>query len=522
MNTSKKRLLFALTFGAALAACEGGGGQPSLPRDQEPVCESVLTHGEGALSGETLAWASRITVLERETVGRPHGSPLLHDVNGDGCLDIVFGTTGEDFRTFVLEGQNVALPMGLAIAVDGVSGDLLWEVPAQDELFALPVAFRGPGSRPHLAFAGRIGSLLAIDAQSGVPTWTFDITHGQVEGFYLNFFNPIVLGDVDGGGADDLFIVYGGYDLAGPGEPRPASYLGVIRGEDGTWLAKRKTPDLAESYMSPVLLHQEGTDAREWEVAVGTGGETLAGNMWRVRLGELWEEDSGEVYGRLLQEGNDEKGFLAPPIVGKLRPGGGDDLVSVSFGGEVTLSDLEDGVVLWSQRFPGEEIMSVPAPLQLPSGEFALAVASQVGVYPAYESVVLRVLHANDGSVVERIVIDARFAASPLTASLSSAACDDILLSATDFEATKVVWWRCEEASWELYELPMGTLATPRIFPRKRGGADLLWVAAHTQGTATVEGGAMLEVFSLSLSDGARAPARWPGYMGRGTGWMLD
>lgn len=518
-----------------LAACDPNAAKTpepepepneEVPNPSSPPCESAISHsGSG-----TLAWDSRIAVYQGKSLGPTSGSPIRMDVNDDGCADIVFGAAGDEFRLTEAGGRFVRVPKGKGYAIDGVTGELLWEVEAVGELFALPASIERANGNKAVVLAGRLAALIGVDAQTGEQLWAFDPAEGTIWGYPLNFFNPIAIADQDGDGTQDVFVAYGGYDLAEPGEARPASYFGVISGETGRWITKRRTPDLAETYMSPFLRKQGGSARDSWKFLVGTGGETLVGGFWEISLADLFAEDTGEPYGRRLVAGTDAKGVIAPPTVGEFREEGKMDIIAPMFEGRILLLDGLTDEVVWEVELVGEELMSAPAPVQLSEDEWGVAIFTLVGVYPSYNSAYLRILKANNGEIVEEIEHQTRLAGSPVSAKVSSAECDDVIWGTTEFAISKLYHWSCADGSIREEEYSFGTLATPILLPRLSGGLDLGWLGTDTSSpddpthdwdVIEEDPAYPMEFFTVALTDSPSAEITWGAYMGNGSGLFL-
>src|SRR4051812_43825039 len=70
------------------------------------------------------AQSSKEWEVELPKIGT-HSSPRAVDLNGDGVLDLVIGCSKKEF-----EANDTAI-----IAVDGVSGKVLWRASARDQVY---------------------------------------------------------------------------------------------------------------------------------------------------------------------------------------------------------------------------------------------------------------------------------------------------------------------------------------------------------------------------------------------------
>ena len=90
-----------------------------------------------------------------------------------------------------------------------------------------------------------------------------------------------MIADQTGDGVPDLLVANGGGDGIRPGEARPPGHLAVLNAVDGTLFAVGVLPDHQETYMSPILLPDDG--AASPTILFGSGGETWTG----CALGDL-------------------------------------------------------------------------------------------------------------------------------------------------------------------------------------------------------------------------------------------
>ena len=104
---------------------------------------------------------------------------------------------------------------------------------------------------------------MAVDGASGDVLWRFEDTRRAAASTnFYNFYTPVLIADQTGDGVPDLLVANGGGDGIRPGEARPPGHLAVLNAVDGTLVAVGVMPDHQETYMSPILLPDDGAARR--------------------------------------------------------------------------------------------------------------------------------------------------------------------------------------------------------------------------------------------------------------------
>ncbi len=270
-------------------------------------------------------------------------SPRCIDLNLDGVMDVVFGAGREEFQSC-----DSAI-----IAVDGKNGEILWHAAAADQIFGSPIFNRiNEDDIPDIIIGGRSAELFALDGNDGSLLWDFksanEIKKPVKQGWY-NFYNPQRIPDQNGDGIQDILVSNGGDVMAAPHDPdRPAGHLVILDGRHGKVLAKAKMPDDKEIYMS-ILVIQESDDPL---IVFGTGGETIAGNLWVCYLSEVLKED---LSGSTRLDSSESKGYIGPPAGVDINLDGFKDIVASAVDGRLMAFDGLTKHKIWEVHIPNTE-----------------------------------------------------------------------------------------------------------------------------------------------------------------------
>lgn len=303
-------------------------------------------------------------------------SPRATDLNGDGVKDIVLGAGRVEF---------IACDSAV-VALDGKTGDMLWNVGARDQVFgsANLKDLNGDGVDDVL-INGRSAELKAINGKTGEVLWEFFTpSEGQIasEAGWFNFYNAQFIPDQNNDGMEDILVSNGGDVMVEPYDPdRPAGNLLVISSLTGELLAKAMAPDGKEIYMS-VIVRQVEPDG-PYKVVFGTGGETIGGNLFVTTLADVMNEDLSQAT-KLATSPN--KGFIAPPVWVEITGDTYPDIVASAVDGRVLAFDGHSLEPLWSTTLKNTEIYSSLAPGYFTEDEvpdFFLSVAQ--GTWPKLE-----------------------------------------------------------------------------------------------------------------------------------------
>jgi outer membrane protein assembly factor BamB len=298
-------------------------------------------------------------------------SPRVTDLNGDGTGDIVLGAGREEFQHCD----------SAVIALDGRNGKMLWKISSIDQVFgsASLIDINRDGVMD-IIISGRSAELVAINGRSGKVIWRFNKSTRNKKWF--NFYNSQFIPDQDGDGLDDVLNSNGGDVMVAPHDPnRAAGHLVVISTRTGKLIAMAETPDKREIYMSVASTKIPGTN--NFKVIYGTGGETVAGNLYVTTLSEILK---GDIRQSILLDESPQNGYIAPPVWIDITGDHVLDIVANAVEGKLVAFDGVSYKPLWSVKVSGTEAYSSIAP-----GYFTddatpdFFVSYAVGVWPKLE-----------------------------------------------------------------------------------------------------------------------------------------
>jgi outer membrane protein assembly factor BamB len=279
-----------------------------------------------------MTWQYRSTSLGSNS------SPQCADLNDDGVLDIVLGSG-------LRETEDC--PSGI-LAFDGATGNVLWEVPSSDQVVGSANFLDVTGdSTPDVFIGGRGQVLKCLNGIDGKLIWEFkpsSNTPKEACCLQYNFYNPQFIPDQDGDQVRDVLVSNGGNALARAFSEtgRFPGVLAVFSSKTGKVLAVDTLPDGKETYMSPVV-HDFDSNGK-LSIIIGTGGETLGGNLFRVSLDSLMK---GRISSSIKLATVTEKGFIGPPTLVDITGDGVMDIILNSFVGKMMAIDGKKNTLLW-------------------------------------------------------------------------------------------------------------------------------------------------------------------------------
>jgi outer membrane protein assembly factor BamB len=274
-------------------------------------------------------------------------SPRVADLNNDSIGDIILGAGREEFQACD----------SAVIALDGRTGELIWNVTANDQIFgSATLKDITDDGIPDVFISGRSAELIAINGNSGEIIWRFITPEGEAKEWF-NFYNPQFIPDQNQDGREDILVSNGGDVQAEPFDPKRAvGHLVILDGQNGELISRAPMPDGKETYMSVVVLPGKSPEYKN--VLFGTGGETLPGNLFVCSIPEI---RSGDLSGAIKIDSSATKGFVSPAAWVDINRDGIHDIVANAFDGRLLAFDGNTHQSIWKVEVPGTEAYSSPA-----------------------------------------------------------------------------------------------------------------------------------------------------------------
>jgi len=324
-------------------------------------------------------------VWTHPSAGSVFYAPRAVDLDGDGSLEVV------------VSGGNEMPKFGEVMALDAKTGAVRWHASADGELYS-SAAFldvNGDGIKD-VFVGGRDTTMIAVDGANGTVLWNFTDANPVRESLFYNFYTPVVIPDQTGDGLPDLLVANGGGDGFPPGEAQPAAQLGVLSSVDGTIVAAATVPDGMPTYMSPILLPDDGAPSPT--ILFGTGGETWTGALWETSLSSVV---AGDISGARALVTGSGKGMIAPPALADLDRDGRLDIIVATFDGRLIALSGSTNDVIWQRTFDGSESYTTPVVGFFDRDDVpdVFAVFLQ-GTFPDYISAKRVLLSGRDGAML--------------------------------------------------------------------------------------------------------------------------
>lgn len=301
---------------------------------------SLLCISCGKEKKANLSWQTSIPKIGSQS------SPLTSDLNSDGVLDIVIGA-GEN------EYQNSAQGV---LAIDGLTGDIIWEAPCKDQIFGSPT-FNDINSDniEDVIIGGRSSQLYALNGVNGDRIWEYKpeeySTHPILKYANKNFYNSVLVPDSNGDGIEDILVSNGGNHevFQHVKKGREAGVLLILDAKSGAVIASDTMPDGGETYMTPLYLEQEDGSKM---IVFGSGGETFPGNLYMTSLEDLLNNDLSKSK---IIASEKSHGFIAPPVFVDVTNDRVSDIIAVSHAGTISAIDGDSLKTIWQFKIPNTE-----------------------------------------------------------------------------------------------------------------------------------------------------------------------
>jgi outer membrane protein assembly factor BamB len=274
-------------------------------------------------------------------------SPRAVDLNGDGVLDIVMGAGLNEYQK---SKQGI-------IALDGKTGDLLWQQESPDQVYGSATFYdiNGDGVKD-VFIGGRSPHFKALNGKTGEILWEYQYDHFKNDSILkharFNFNNSVLVPDQNNDGLQDLLTVNGGNSKADPYSDvnRFPGVLMLLDSKTGNIIAADTMPDGGESYMSPLCFAQPGE--KEFIIVFGTGGETISGHLYAAKLSDLLETKLSKAK---IIASEENHGFIAPPSLADISGDGYLDIIAITHGSTALAIDGKSHQQLWSRKIENTE-----------------------------------------------------------------------------------------------------------------------------------------------------------------------
>ena len=286
---------------------------------------------------QDLIWENEIDIIKTSS------SVRSFDLNSDGTEDIVLSGGIDGYPT----------PFG-TVAIDGLSGDILWTKDNQNEWFISAQSFDfNLDGTPDVIVGGRDAALKVINGINGEEIWSFWNSEENPNDYgWYNFYNPQLIPDQNNDNLPEILCANGGdHSLDSSVSDRPPGHIMILDGYSGGILNNAVVPDSNETYMSPLYVDLDGDNS--YNIIFGTGGETIQGNLWIADFDDLLNNDLSNSTSLLP---NPELGMLAPPSIAKLNNDETYDIIAQNFDGKITAIDggnFEN--IIWEVNIEGTE-----------------------------------------------------------------------------------------------------------------------------------------------------------------------
>jgi hypothetical protein len=334
-------------------------------------------------------------------------SPRVLHVDDDGVLDIVLGL-------------GVEARWGAMVALSGADGDVLWRREVSDEVYSTPCLVHVDDDGVLDVVFGRrrlMGGLLAVSGRTGDKLWGI---RGANPGFALpemHFNTSVPVPDLDGDGKDDLLALQGG----GDDQNRRSALMYLISAATGKVLETVETPDGKESFFVPCVERVPG-EPESWRVLLGTGGETLPGNLFSLSFPELevrWEHPSGK------------KGFVAGGLLHDFDGNGRRDALVSGFNGTTWRLDGDTGEIVWVSQHRKTETYVTPTVGRFDDRDDVLDFVAgySEGRWPMYRTrTILQWMDGATGEVIAQHDRGVQTSSSPIVFDMDGDGFDEVLL----------------------------------------------------------------------------------------------
>lgn len=356
-------------------------------------------------------------------------SPRPIDINHDGTDDLVLGACKNEYQS---------TDMGV-IALDGKSGEVLWQMDAHDQVYGSATILDINGDKTDdVIIGGRWSYLRAIDGKSGKILWVYlpvDTIDPILKYAKYNFFNSVLVPDQNGDGMKDLLIQNGGNHSAKPQDSihRYPGVLMLFDSKTGKVLAADTMPDGRESYMSPVFMEQP--DGKQW-IIFGSGGETFNGHLYAASLSDFKNGSLSKA--TILASSRTAHGFIAPPVLADINHDQYLDIIEISHNSDISAIDGKTFKPIWNLNIPGTESSNSFAVGQFTGDDtpdFFTFVSK--GIWPKSQGSLQILIDGQTGKIAYENTLGCAGFSSPLAYDLNQDGLDEVILSINEYDCER-------------------------------------------------------------------------------------
>jgi PQQ-like domain len=387
-----------------------------------PLIATLLLTGCAKKKSE-LVWNQDFFIIGSQS------SPRATDLNSDGVMDIVMGAGKNEYQDC---DQGI-------IALDGKSGQLLWQEKSIDQVYGSATFYDVTGDGVSDVFiGGRSPNFKALNGTNGNVIWEYHYQYQNdsiLKHARFNFNNSILVPDQNNDGLMDLVTVNGGNSKAAPNteKGRVPGVLILFDSKTGTILAADTMPDSKESYMSPVGFENPGT--KEYQLIFGSGGETVDGHLYLATLRNLMDQNLSQANIIASEKGH---GFIAPPSLADINNDDYYDVVAISHASSVFAIDGKTKEIIWQQKVPDTESSNSFAVGQFTGDDtpdFFTFVS--VGEWPNNTGTIQILFDGKDGLVAYTNTLGCTGFSSPVVYDMNGDGLDEAIISINEFDCSK-------------------------------------------------------------------------------------
>jgi hypothetical protein len=370
-----------------------------------------------------LKWEKNLPVIGSQS------SLRTADLNQDGILDLVIGAGKNEFQ----HSERGVL------AFNGSNGELLWQQESDDQIFGSATFLDVTGDGIEDVFiGGRSATFLALNGKNGDVLWRYSYIFEDdpiLKYVRFNFYNSVLVPDLDNDGIRDILTVNGGNTKAPANSERDRfpGVLLVFSAKNGSIIAADTMPDGNESYMSPVAYNQPNINATN--LIFGSGGETISGSLYHIMLKDFIEDGLQES--RVIAKGNTH-GFIAPPSIADINQDGYYDIVTISHESSVFAINGVSKDVIWTKKIENTESSNSFAVGQFTEDEipdFFTFVSK--GKWPDNRGSLQVLLNGKNGKIEFLDSIGCTGFSSPVVYDFNKDGIDDAILSINEFDCSQ-------------------------------------------------------------------------------------